>query len=419
MEKKGVFILLAVITIFMVVLFGLVVKAETKGININEGWNLIAGNILEGNDKILNKIYDIYAFMPESQVYTNNLADSLSDPALIADLRNGAWWAWADNGFTLYTEQVGEDSPLYEYPIYLYWNFIPIRPEFIGKNLDELAGNCNLPYAYWWNSKEQKWEDYIGEQFTEDKLWTGLVVYSEDNCDMAPSQEPVLTEGDMGLIDLYIERRLPPEEAFIAVADFRLPKLLMVKTNANFYTFELVSDKGAFGVYMTGVRFDKYLVQIYLADGKLGKVFKVAEDKSLIQAKLSDFISEPEKITETFNHDKTLVEIVPTLSPEGFLTSFLVFSARFYPFDYLGVENEFGMYFVKQSILNKKWIVALNKDGDMQKVWMYNEKAKDKFKRGREIPDKSWTNEGLPPRSNVGGTYRFEKGKITRSSTTA
>jgi hypothetical protein len=178
-------------------------------VTINQGWNIIHGfydpNQLSGGEIEPKNIKAIYVLIAMNQqyvrVYPNPEVDKLREMGDVDDqLQHVAFWVYSDKG--------GRTEYEFEKPISLDklalfkgWNFIGITPDFWGKSLNELSGNCHIERVYAF--QEGSWyslTDSMNEKlFDNDKAkMHGLVIkVSNEYCFLGESSLPELPDEEL------------------------------------------------------------------------------------------------------------------------------------------------------------------------------------------------------------------------------
>ena len=195
-----------ILAVFLIlILSGVFVYASQieTGASIYKGWNLVYDfpnpNVLSGSLE-KSSIKAIYAFIPTTQEYArvypnpeNDKIDKIGD----SYLEKTAFWVYSDtetgrdfNGVFNADEYMAQEPlPISELNLYKDWNFVAIVPEMLGKNLDEIKGNCEVEKEYFWNPEDQKWDSLVegrlnGNSFNRDVINLGIALKVSSDCNL-------------------------------------------------------------------------------------------------------------------------------------------------------------------------------------------------------------------------------------------
>ncbi len=103
---------------------------------------------------------------------------------------SSSMWVYASKEQTLIFETLDGPAPPDLMKLSSGWNFLTVTPYMVGDSLDNIAGDCEIKKAAYWDSGEQKWKVLNGDRGLKDKwLWKGFVVKVRDNCEMGPKAE--------------------------------------------------------------------------------------------------------------------------------------------------------------------------------------------------------------------------------------
>jgi len=157
---------------------------EIIAINLSEGWNLIT---LPGRGKLsLGSCSSLYGFVYIDNAYLSmkKAREKLGEERLMEYLRRHSFWAYSFREchldfkleeFTSYTELTLGNG----------WNFLPVTLDMVGKSLDEIKGTCDFQKAYYWSSKEQRWEILdLNKELSDEQKFSGLIAKVPDSCSM-------------------------------------------------------------------------------------------------------------------------------------------------------------------------------------------------------------------------------------------
>lgn len=186
-----------------------------SGIAIYKGWNLIYGftpSSLNGQGFEFSHIKAIYTYVPTDDEYVriypnpeNSKIDKLGDSYFEKQVS----WVYSDstvegelNGLAHFTEYwLEEPMPISQRQLSKGWNFVGISFDMVGKNLNDIKGNCELVNSYAWGSSRQSW--YVIDQttqFTKEVIGQGLVLKVSNDCSLGETTPPQTPNEDIGSI---------------------------------------------------------------------------------------------------------------------------------------------------------------------------------------------------------------------------
>ncbi len=177
------------------------VEIVQKTIYLHKGWNLAQGFagtewITGGVDLEKNNIKAIFALNPLNKKYVRFYPDpeknNISDLRSITQL---AYWVYSDKDGTIDYKMAKQDTLKFTWPA--GWNIISIAPEFIGKSLDDVKGNCVIEKIYWWSPREQQYIDVLKDfskvTVSDNNIGTGLVLKLLSGCNLGVSKNNNIT----------------------------------------------------------------------------------------------------------------------------------------------------------------------------------------------------------------------------------
>jgi len=208
--KQKIFLTIAILSLLSLAVF---VSAWTTeyGVPIYKGWNLVYSFMnpdqLEGQGFEAKNIKAVYGFLPDTQEYVRFYPNPDMNKINQMDgdqLRNTAFWVYSDsetgkefNGIYNAIEYWLYENPIpyNERQIYKGWNFVGITSNMIGKNLNELKGNCNIEKSYAWWAKRQNWDliDMNDAPFSQNVIGQGIVLKVTENCKLGTSSGTIPT----------------------------------------------------------------------------------------------------------------------------------------------------------------------------------------------------------------------------------
>jgi thiol-disulfide isomerase/thioredoxin len=153
-------------------------------LELHEGWNLIA---LPGKGELsLGNCGNLYGFVYIDGKYLSmtKAREKLGDEGLMEYLSKNSFWAYSFK--ECYLEFTLEEYTSYtELELSKGWNFLPITEDMVGRNLDEIRGDCEFQKRYIWNAESQKWENLdMRDEFSEGQKFEGILVKVESHCSL-------------------------------------------------------------------------------------------------------------------------------------------------------------------------------------------------------------------------------------------
>ncbi len=185
MVNKSLVFVCFVVVLLVGIVYGAMTPVSSDGYNYNvevyleQGWNIvlmpdfnIERNILPNSEVKIDNIKAVYVYFPSKKSYFQAYP-SYSEiekilPELSADeklrVAFGSAWVYSDRSGTFRYHRV--DVPKHnEVELSKGWNFITVTPEFKGKRVREINGDCDIvKYAFW---QFQKWEVFDDKTIKE------------------------------------------------------------------------------------------------------------------------------------------------------------------------------------------------------------------------------------------------------------
>lgn len=62
------------------------------------------------------------------------------------------------------------------------WNFFTVFSDMVGKNFNEIKGDCTIEKVYIWNPEDQVWMNLEGLKFSETVVGHGIVFKTSNDC---------------------------------------------------------------------------------------------------------------------------------------------------------------------------------------------------------------------------------------------
>jgi hypothetical protein len=192
--KKLMFVLIFVISILSILSFIFAFNWATEfASSIHKGWNLVYGfaspDQLDGQGFDKSHIKAIYAFNPDSQEYVRMYPNREDSKINIDDdiLLQTAFWVYSDKTvegsfnnrpstteYWLYINPMPYNDRL----LYKGWNFFGVTPDIVGKNMDDIKGNCVIEKIYNWDAESQQWSNgLVGAT-----VGSGVLIKVTNNC---------------------------------------------------------------------------------------------------------------------------------------------------------------------------------------------------------------------------------------------
>ncbi len=217
------------ICLVVLVAVGIFVLAETSegeynpagidgSVTLEKGWNLVTiyginreifydiGS--EADEKSVNDfgIKAIYFYDRDNKEYVrlhpnqesnkvNNLQSRLNwqgnteKRKEYAFFTNSAVWIYSEKKQTFNFQTL--DGPFFinYFNLKQGWNFLYVTPEMIGKNLNDIKGNCNIQKSHAWWAERQEWDliDLNDAPFPEDSVGYGIILKVSNDCKLGTS----------------------------------------------------------------------------------------------------------------------------------------------------------------------------------------------------------------------------------------
>ncbi|MDO8430570.1 MAG: hypothetical protein Q7S72_01100 [Candidatus Taylorbacteria bacterium] len=177
------------------------IEVVSKTIYIHKGWNLVQGLagrewITGGIDLQISDIKAIFVLNPINKKYVRFYPDIVKNEVneLVA-IPHLTYWVYSDKEGTLHYQTVKPEITKFTWPA--GWNIIPISPEFIGKSLESIKGNCVIDRAYWWSPRDQQFIDIMNtssEVFrnNSNNIGSGLVLRFSNQCKLSASESSTI-----------------------------------------------------------------------------------------------------------------------------------------------------------------------------------------------------------------------------------
>ena len=181
---------------------GSYVESSFKFMN---GWNLVHGlpnpEWLSGGDIEASNIKAIYGFNPMTQEYIRfypqpektklNSQNTRVDSMISAT----AFWVYIDspNGYGEAEYWSLEPNEELNKQMLKGWNFVSFLPNYVGKSFDELKGNCNIQKLYWWQPRDQQFNNILSDKDRmevlrySENIGSGLLIKVSESCTLFAS----------------------------------------------------------------------------------------------------------------------------------------------------------------------------------------------------------------------------------------
>lgn len=199
-------ILSVVLVLGIIGIMGFVIAVNWAGESaapIYKGWNLVYGfaspDQLDGQGFEKSHIKAIYAFIPTTQEYARAYPNPETDKLNKIDddeIMQHAFWVYSDytfegslNNKLHYIEYWLNEEPITytERPLYKGWNFFGVTPDIVGKNMNDIKGDCNIERIYNWDAESQQWSNgLVGAT-----VGSGVLIKVTDNCEFAEPIEDI------------------------------------------------------------------------------------------------------------------------------------------------------------------------------------------------------------------------------------
>lgn len=203
MDKKIILGVALVVLVGMVVFVSATMIEKGSGheveIELIEGWNLIAGTIiedgiLEDSDIGLNDIDAMWYYSPLQnkyiEVYPNTDWEKINQDDEDFVLTNAMWIYSRDSGNLQYNT-LEDYPPLENRQLYAGWNFVTITPDMIESRenpdltFEEIIGTCDVEKAYYFFNGN--WVLFDMPEMDSTLLGKGMAIKVSSDCNLGTS----------------------------------------------------------------------------------------------------------------------------------------------------------------------------------------------------------------------------------------
>ena len=194
-------------------------KQYVVEIQVTKGWNLIASGFTFASDlNYLDESWDIKKDNIKAvYVYADKINDYISsypnyDERLYSasdyfkgdekEIIGKSNWIYVDkSGILKYKTKA--IKTIDKTKLYSGWNFVSITSEYLGKELNDIKGTCNLEKVWAWEGEHQQWVNLIDDPgFYSGSEGVGMIIKVTNDCEFETSSgsvtaPPVLPSGDL------------------------------------------------------------------------------------------------------------------------------------------------------------------------------------------------------------------------------
>lgn len=169
------------------------------------GWNLIHGlpnpEWLSGGDVEASNIKAIYGFNPITQEYIRFYPQpeksklSSQNTRVDSMISATAFWVYIDSPTEYGEAEYWTLEPNVELNKQMVagWNFVSFLPNYVGKSFDELKGNCDIQKLYWWQPRDQQFNNILSDKDRmevlrySENIGSGLLIKVPESCTLFTS----------------------------------------------------------------------------------------------------------------------------------------------------------------------------------------------------------------------------------------
>lgn len=164
------------------------------------GWNLVHGlpnpEWLSGGNIGLSNIKVIYGFSPLTQEYIRFYPQpeesklSSQNTRVDSMISATAFWVYIDSPAGWGESEYWTLEPNEELNKQMVegWNFVSILPNYIGKSFGELKGSCDIQKLYWWQPRDQQFNNILSDKDRmevlrySENIGSGLLIKVPESC---------------------------------------------------------------------------------------------------------------------------------------------------------------------------------------------------------------------------------------------
>ena len=223
MRKEQIFFVFA---LFLLVSFiGIVSSFDTDdveyrgSVSVEKGWNLLTfysmdfSNFL-GDNRLYESLRDdgviaVYLYDEYSrdyiklypnlekekhERYLESIGDVEEDIGSLGEysrISNAAMWIYMKWSRQFQYKTLDGPMPINFIELKGGWNLLSVHPSMVGKNIDDIKGECSISKFGYWDAEEQKWEDRRDDEFTSDMIGTGFAIKVREDCKMEDSESSI------------------------------------------------------------------------------------------------------------------------------------------------------------------------------------------------------------------------------------
>jgi hypothetical protein len=162
---------------------------ETVTLRMLSGWNLFSipgqlGRLVKEDDPCSSAEQEgLRAF------YYDPGTSQFSEASDMSDLTR-AYWVYLAWGKCVVTAELVSGTPIRDLSeLKAGWNFVPVVPEMVGHNLNEL-GDCNFKGIYYYDGEAGNWVSLMDTETDSSLYGKALAVYASSDCSLYEELQP-------------------------------------------------------------------------------------------------------------------------------------------------------------------------------------------------------------------------------------
>lgn len=157
---------------------------EKVSLELEQGWNLISlpgeGQLSAGTCSGAGELYAFVYLEYEGRYATLKEAINTMGNEYV---RLHSFWVYSFNDCYMEFE-LEKATGFSELGLVEGWNFVPITSDMEGSSLGDIASDCSIEKAYYWNAEGQTWESLpLDRTFSSKMAYQGFVAKSDNDCD--------------------------------------------------------------------------------------------------------------------------------------------------------------------------------------------------------------------------------------------
>lgn len=101
---------------------------------------------------------------------------------------NSGVWIYLKKDFIFSPNSIDNPASIDVLELMSGWSIFSITPDMIGKELEDIKGDCNIEKAYVWEAEHQGWINFIEDpEFYSESEGMGIVIKTTNNCKFSAS----------------------------------------------------------------------------------------------------------------------------------------------------------------------------------------------------------------------------------------